>query len=121
MTGQQDQWLLLETLSQTAIIFFLASLALILFWKLLNGHINLQGLFVDNTTGTFSPVRVQLLLVTLIESGGYLIEIVESSNASTLPVPSDMMLGAVAGSQLLYLGGKSSSFIGSLLKKYFRK
>ena len=56
---------MLATSAQMVFILFMSALLLIITFKLLSGQINTRGLLEDKETGTFSPGRLQLLIVTL--------------------------------------------------------
>lgn len=109
----------LETLGEVTLFLFaaiLAAFAAVIAWQLLSGRINMQGLFNDKVTGGFSPGRVQLLFLSLLVAGEYLIRIAAAADTSPLmlPAPSETTLALFGGSGLFYLGGKSLPILGRL-------
>ena len=89
--------------------FFLAILALLVGYQMLTGRINTAGLLQDKEHKDLSPVRVQLLLFTLIGAGSYLAlaaDMIETGAPSLPTVPAELLL-LLGGSHAVYLGGKS--------------
>lgn len=89
--------------------FFLGSLALLVVYKMLTQRINTAGLLQDKEHKDLSPVRVQLLLFTLIGAGAYLAlaaDMIETGASSLPTVPAELLL-LLGGSHAVYLGGKS--------------
>ena len=62
----------LITLITFEIWFLLGALLVVVVHQMLNGRINSRELLLDKDDGTVSPVRVQLLIFTLIGAGTYL-------------------------------------------------
>ncbi len=89
----------------------LGSLALVVAYKMLSERINMRGLLEDQMTGGLSPGRVQLLLFTLIGAGSYLglTATMPVKDPIGLPDVPDTLLLTVAGSNFVYLGGKTYS------------
>ena len=105
---------MLATSAQMVFILFMSALLLIITFKLLSGQINTRGLLEDKETGTFSPGRLQLLIVTLGGATFYFFEIVDVADTETLPpVPAELLL-IIGGSNVGYLGGK-------IYSKFFKK
>ena len=105
---------MLATSAQMVFILFMSALLLIITFKLLSGQINTRGLLEDKETGTFSPGRLQLLIVTLGGATFYFFEIVGVADTGTLPlVPAELLL-IIGGSNVGYLGGK-------IYSKFFKK
>ena len=88
---------------------FLAGLAVIVGYKLVTGGINTRGLLADTEHGQLSPVRIQLLLFTLIGAASYAALIGEAiaNGTRAFPAVPDELLAVVGGSQLIYVTGKS--------------
>jgi hypothetical protein len=90
-------------------------------FRLLTGAINTGGLLFDKTVGkageqlgSFSPSRLQLLMLTLAVASYYLFQIVNQLHCGQpgfpdIPQKYLLMLG---GSHSLYLGGKTYSLFG---------
>lgn len=105
---------MLATSAQTVFVLFMNALLLVVAFKLLGGQINTRGLLADKETGTFSPGRLQLLIVTLGSASFYFFQIVSVADTSTLPsVPAALLL-IIGGSNVGYLGGK-------IYSKFFKK
>jgi len=108
---------------------FLIALAAIVAGRLLTGQINTKNLLHGriNDTGQafrdehgnisrkasdtryFSPERVQLLLLTLGAAFYYLTLVFNNATPGTLPPVPDSWTETLAGSNVLYLGGKAIS------------
>ena len=76
---------MLATNAQTVFILFMSALLLIITFKLLSGQINTRGLLEDKETGTFSPGRLQLLIVTLGGVSFYFLIIGVADTGTHLP------------------------------------
>jgi hypothetical protein len=94
--------------------FFLA-LGGVVVTKLLNGSIITQfllyGMRKDGTL-YLRPERVQLMAVTLWLALNYLLTALNNPHVQSLPDVNNQTLAVLAGSQLLYLGGKAPSRFG---------
>lgn len=94
----------------------------IFFWKLLTGEISLSGLLdgdvrdptsADRFSCQASAGRAQSVTVTLFVALWYLVQVIH--NPKVFPELPASIMGALAGSQALYLGGKAQSmFFGRL-------
>jgi uncharacterized YccA/Bax inhibitor family protein len=94
----------------------------IVLWKLFTGDIPLKGLLDGDVrepksgngfSSQASAGRAQSLTVTLFVALWYLLQIIH--NPREFPRLSDTLMGALAGSQALYLGGKAQAmFLGRL-------
>ena len=105
---------MLATSAQTVFILFMSALLLVVVFKLLGSQINTSGLLADKETGTFSPGRLQLLIVTLGGASFYFFQIIGVADTGTLPpVPAELLL-IIGGSNVGYLSGKTYS-------KFFKK
>jgi hypothetical protein len=89
----------------------------VIVWKLLTGRIRLHYLFYgdrrDRTnegyTEFFSPGRVQLLFVTILTAGYYVVQVIrDPTQFPEIPTTWVVALGA---SQAIYLGGKAQSML----------
>lgn len=108
----------------------LLALATIVAGQLLTGQINTKNLLhgrikdtgqpirdangnitARKTTDTayFSPERVQLLLLTLGAAFYYLTQVLNNPHPGSLPAVPDSWTETLAGSNVLYLGGKAVS------------
>ena len=90
--------------------FLLGALFFVVVHQMLNGRINSRELLLDKDDGTVSPVRVQLLIFTLIGAGTYLALIddpVATDNLQKMPEVPEAILAAVIGSQGVYLTRKA--------------
>jgi hypothetical protein len=94
----------------------------IVVWKLFVGDISLAGLLEGdvrdaNAADGFSSVasigRSQSVTVSLFVALWYLVQVIH--NPRQFPGLSDALVGTLAGSQVLYLGGKARAiFLGRL-------
>lgn len=97
---------MLATSAQSIMVVFLSGLLVITTFKLLAHQINVRGLLADKVSGTFSPGRFQLLLVTFGGAAFYFFKIVGAADSGALPpVPAELLL-VIGGSNVGYLGGK---------------
>src|SRR5258708_40357375 len=100
---------MLASLFQLELGAFLFGLAAIVGYQLLTRQINMAGLFdyVDPGTGErkFSPGRVQLLILTLVSSGYYVLQVFE--DPSNFPDIPEQLLWLQGGSSGIYLSGKA--------------
>ena len=95
-------------------IILISGLTGIVLWKLMTGDITVNGLLrgdAKSATGEmapyFSPGRVQMLMITILSAGYYLLQVIH--DPSHLPeIPTPILVG-VAGSHAIYLGGKAQA------------
>jgi hypothetical protein len=91
----------------------LATAAVTVLYKMLNGRINMARLFGGGNSLIAAP-RVQMLAITLFVAFDYIQRVVTSHDLGSLPdEPQDMLL-LLGGSQTLYLGGKGAERLGWL-------
>lgn len=99
----------------------------IVFWKLLTGRIILEGLLEgdirdkdgENGYSSYvSPGRVQSLLITLFAALYYLLQVI--NNPKEFPEVPDGLVGALAASQALYLGGKAQAMLLGRLRNFLK-
>jgi hypothetical protein len=94
----------------------------IVFWKVMTGAIILDHLFegdirdpsnADGYASYTSAGRVQSFLISLFAALSYLLQIIH--NPRVFPIVPNSLIGVLAGSQALYLGGKAQAmFVGRL-------
>jgi hypothetical protein len=89
------------------LVFFTLLFGTIIYLVLI-GRINLKGLLRDKRDGEISPGRIQLLVVTLMTAGMYIMRLLSSEDAGVLPaLPQDQnLLVLLGGSHIVYLSGK---------------
>lgn len=101
----------------------------IVLWKLLTGSISLNGLLegdvrdpkaFDGSGFSASPSagRTQLLVVTLFVALWYLLQVIQ--HPREFPKLPGAMIGALAGSHALYLGGKAQALFLGRLRDLFK-
>jgi len=84
-------------------------------WRLLTGQIRLDYLLCGDRrdkggdTTFFSPARTQLLIVTMITAGYYLLQVIH--DPTTFPRIPVAWIVALGGSHAIYLGGKAQSML----------
>jgi len=112
---------LLRTVLRLEITFFIVALAAIVFFRLLTGEIDMRGLLFEKkfgsggpAIGTYSPARLQLMMLTLAGAVYYFSLVVENLHAGQyeLPVLPEKWLIILGGSHSLYLAGKTYSLFG---------
>jgi len=92
----------------------------VVLWKLLTGGISLSYLLDGDVRDPNSPDgsgfstspsagRAQTLAVTLFVAGWYLLQVIH--NPRQFPHLPNALVGSLAGSQILYLGGKAHSML----------
>lgn len=88
--------------------FLLIGLMLIVIYQILTGKINTKRmLFEKNGSCSYSPGRVQLLLLTLISVFYYILEVI--NNPTQFPkIPQELLL-ILGGSNIIYLVSKAYS------------
>jgi hypothetical protein len=99
----------------------------VVLWKLLTGGISLSYLLdgdvqdPDSPTGfstTASPGRIQAIMVTLFVAGYYVLQVIH--NPREFPKLPNAMVGTLAGSHVLYLGGKAQAMLSGRMRDLFR-
>jgi hypothetical protein len=93
-------------------VIVLGGFAGLILWKLFTGAISLDYLLygdrADQTT-FFSPGRTQLLMVTILTAGYYLVQVLH--DPTTFPKIPTAWIVALGGSHAIYLGGKAQSLL----------
>jgi hypothetical protein len=98
---------LLENTARWELIILIASFSVVTLWRLFKSA-SFAGL-LRSSDGRLSPGRIQLLTLTVLTALEYLLTTLR--DPSHLHAPPSTLVGAVGGSQLLYLGAKAwSSF-----------
>ncbi len=99
----------------------------IVFWKLLTGGIILERLLEgdirdphgENRYSSYvSPGRVQSLLITLFAALYYLVQVI--NNPKKFPEVPNGLVGTLAASQALYLGGKAQAMLLGRLRNFLK-
>lgn len=105
----------LVTFLKWDIFLLLGGFALIVFYRMLTGSINLQGLLWEkNGESAYSSGRIQSLVVTLAFAVIYLGLVAKNPDPTKLPeVPQEMLL-VLGGSNLVYLGQKAYNLLSKL-------
>jgi hypothetical protein len=100
----------------------------IVFWKLMTGEISLDGLLEgdvrdsNNASGysTYASAgRAQSLTLTLFVALYYLVQVVH--HPSEFPKLPGGLLGLLAGSQALYLGGKARALVRGSVRDFLNR
>ena len=96
---------IISTLIRWEMWFLLGSLALIIAGQILTGKINTRRMLFEKNGGqNYSPLRVQLLLLTLMTAFYQIMEVLrDPTQFPSLPYEALLVLG---GGNLAYLGGK---------------
>lgn len=98
----------------------MAGFAAILVLQIVMGRISLDGLlYTKDGDGqrTFSPARLQLLILTVVVTAQYLHAVLGNPRLGSLPSLPQSVVATLGGSQAAYLGGKAfTAYIQPLLK-----
>jgi hypothetical protein len=98
---------MLDTLADAVRIeltLILATFAALLAWGLLTGRINTRGLLAVDGGGAPSGNKIQLLMITCIAAGYYLLRVYETRDTHLFPpVPEELLL-LFAGSHVAFNG-----------------
>jgi hypothetical protein len=93
----------------------LITLAAVVFYQLVTGRINTRGLLRDKVSGrSFSPGRLQMLIITTVVPLYYMLLIFKSEKPGELPEVPGTLLMMMAGSHAFYLGGKLAGLLRQL-------
>jgi hypothetical protein len=101
---------LLKTVARWEGLAILLALSAVTLWKLARLR-SFDGLLRD-ADGSFSPARVQLLMVTVFTAMQYLITALTTHDHTKMPTVPDSLVGGLGGSQLTYLGAKALRLLG---------
>jgi hypothetical protein len=102
-------------------LILIGGLVAVVFWKLMNGGINMDSLLDGdrlNQSGSgfdtsFSPGRGQMLMVTILTAVYYLLQVIH--NPREFPQIPAAWVAVLGGSHAMYLVGKAKSMlIGSV-------
>jgi len=104
----------LFTVMRYEMFFVFAALAFMVGYRLLIGRIKTKGLLMDKVTKEFSPGRLQMLIAT---AGVAIYFIVQVMQTEKMPELTRELMLALAGSHVLYLGGKTYSVLVDKLSK----
>jgi hypothetical protein len=108
-------------------VLLLGGFFAVVLWKLFTGRIPLRGLLdgdvrdpnsPDGFSSEASAGRVQSITVTLFVALWYLLQVIQ--NPKEFPRLPDAMVGVLAGSQMLYLGGKARAMLSGRLRGLFK-
>jgi hypothetical protein len=118
----------LSTLAQWEGLILLGGFLGLVLWKLLTGGISLDQLLegdtrdpnsADGYSTDVSPGRTQALASTLFVAGYYLLQVVH--NPKQFPAVPTGLVGALAGSQALYLAGKARALLQDRVRQFFNR
>lgn len=85
---------------------------MLVLWKLLTRRISLNMLlYGDDSTGhsSFSPGRLQMLMVTLVVALRFVLDVMH--NPTAFPHIPNAWLVALGGSHVIYLGAKAQALL----------
>lgn len=101
-------------------IILLGGLMAAVVYKLLTGGIDMSGLLTvkgGKDDGTMSAGRVQMMMATLYTALYYLMQLIGNPHTGSLPPVPGPLVGVLAGSHAIYLGGKAFGLKDLLLGK----
>src|SRR5438309_12119403 len=105
--GPKMSWIWLPRFVEITVAIWFAAIGGIVLLRMITGAIPLDGMLKhDRRRFGLQFHRLQLLAVTLMMAGGYLILALGRRHGDPLPNVSPPILLAVAGSHLTYLGNK---------------
>ena len=100
----------MDTFLRYEIAAIVGGFALVVAFQLVTGQINLRNMLAEKDgSGRYSPIRVQLLVLTLAGLGYYVLKLFDSTDAGgaiTLPRLPAGLVAVLGGSNLVYLSGK---------------
>jgi hypothetical protein len=102
----------LATVIRFEVILILGALALIVFYQLVTGRINMRRLLFAKgrgSAGRISPSRIQLLVVSIGVAIYLLAEVVREP--SRFPEIPTLLLLLMAGSEIIYLASKANNLV----------
>ena len=109
---------LLRAVLRLEITIFVVALAAIVFFRLLTGEIDMRGLLYEKGPGktlvTYSPARVQLLMLTLAAAAYYFSLVVGNLHDGIyeFPLLPEKWLLILGGSHSVFLAPKAYSLFG---------
>jgi len=98
---------------------FLAVLTLLVFYQLLTGRINTDGLLYEtkpNGSREYSATQLQALIVTVGGALYYLFIVLANKEAGKFPDIPDFLLVVLGGSNLVYLGERLLTLLVQKIK-----
>jgi hypothetical protein len=104
----------LFTVMRYEMFFVFVALAFMVGYRLLTGQIKTKGLLQDKVTKEFSPGRLQMLIATACTAIYFVVQVMQTEK---LPELTQKFMLALAGSHVLYLGGKTYSVLVDKLAK----
>jgi len=117
----------LSTLAYWEGLILLGGFFGIVLWKLLTGTISLEQLLegdvpnpnaAEGCSTSVSAGRTQSLVSTLLVAGYYLLQV--AHNPKQFPNMPTELVGVLAGSQALYLGGKARALLQDRVRQFFK-
>lgn len=107
----------LAAAARTELTFLIGAFAALFAWQLLTGRINTRGLLATRDESGPSGNNVQLLFITLIAAGYYLLQVAEYAPDHRMPPVPDLLLLLIAGSQASFTGGRALTLLASIVTK----
>jgi hypothetical protein len=89
-----------------ALLAWFGAMMVFIVYKLLDGTILTHGLISDRRGTSFAFHRLQLIAVTLLFAGGYIIAALGKGPGQAMPDIAPPLLAGLLGSHFTYLGGK---------------
>lgn len=109
------QGVLLEKLILAPLLAFVSLLAAIIAYRLLTGGIHTRGLLLDPRTRRVSPLRVQMLMASIVGATTYAWTIAKATSFDAFPAVDESLLMLAAGSSGLLATGQA---LGRLRKLF---
>lgn len=100
-------WSYLGLIIESAILLWFAGLVAIVAVQMTNGQIIVAGMLKRRRTGRFKFHRLQMLAMTLLFAGVYLLKALTLAPGEGLPNVPVLLLLTLFGSQATFLAGKA--------------
>jgi hypothetical protein len=109
----------LVLVARLEIWFILVGLFSVVGYQMLTGKINVRGLLTDREDGTFSTIRAQLLLSTILGAVYFLAQVAQgiAQDPPKLPEVSEELLIALGGSNTVHLLAKGRNLLAGIFKQ----
>jgi len=114
-----------STLASWEGLILIGGLIGIMVWKMITGEISLEQLFEGETrardgtrSSDVSGGRVQVFLVTVFVALYYLMQVIH--NPKEFPEVPTSVVGVLAGSHAVYLGGKARAMLLSRFRNFLK-
>jgi voltage-gated potassium channel Kch len=106
-------WSQLSAVVEWAMLIWFFSILAIIIIQMIRGRIILSGLLGPERITGLRLHRLQLIVVTVIFAGAYLVQAISLAPGEPLPNVPPALLAAILGSHGIYLGGKIHQYLAA--------